>query len=125
MLSCSTVEQDFATYELGERTLPWRDETSFADFLEHSFPETVHHSLDKHHAHTGEVDVLAALRASNLLKKAGLRFKPTNNIRDHLRITEDGFVEIFHHLAFIKECLLFSRDASGPGPCNMAAIIAE
>lgn len=125
MINCSTASHDFATLELGGQSLPWRDDHSFVTFLEQSFPRSEHFSLNKYHTAAGDVDILAALTAPRLRKKAGLRFRPTNDLRDHLKVTHDGFVEIFHHLAFVKQCLLSTRDTLRASPRSTAEAVQQ
>jgi hypothetical protein len=40
--------------------------------------------------------------AYNMKRIAGIRVTPTNNLIDHLRMTDETTVEIFHHASFLK-----------------------
>jgi hypothetical protein len=64
--------------------------------------------------HLGESpDIKAALAARNLKKHAGLRFEPTDDLRNHLKLDRKrGVVEIYHHTAFLKEHLIATQSAS-------------
>jgi hypothetical protein len=46
-----------------------------------------------------------SLNACNLERMVGLRIVWTNNLADHLRLTEDDSrIDIFHHASFLKDC---------------------
>ena len=58
------------------------------------------------------MDVKAALMARKLKKRAGLRFRPTDDLRSHLQLDrKSGSVDIYHHTAFLKEHLRLTKDA--------------
>ena len=75
---------------------------TFAKFIASIFPKTDHPSID---------DIKDNLRATRLKKRAKLRFKPTNDLRNHLKLDRKrAVVEIFHHTAFLKEQLRLTKD---------------
>jgi hypothetical protein len=50
--------------------------------------------------------------ARKLKKHAGLSFRPTDDLRIHLKLNQrTGVVEIFHHTAFLKEHLKLTRES--------------
>ena len=57
-------------------------------------------------------DIKAALMAKKLKKRAGLSFRPTDDLRDHLQLDrKTGSVEIYHHTAFLKEHLRLTKES--------------
>lgn len=51
------------------------------------------------------------LRAVNLIKQARLKIKGTNELRNHLMLDhESGAFFVFHHIGFLRENLLSTRD---------------
>lgn len=62
-------------------------------------------------------DMKAALNANKLKRHAGLRFRPTDDLRSHLKLDRNaGTVSIYHHTAFLKEHLRLTKDQ----PCDLA-----
>jgi hypothetical protein len=102
MVNCSTLRQSSILLEHGSQQVPWRKDIPFSEFIASIFPKTDHPSIDH---------IKDNLRATKLKKRAGLRFEPTDDLRNHLRLDRKrAVVEIFHHTAFLKEHLRLTRD---------------
>lgn len=57
------------------------------------------------------LNMKASLTAKKLKKRAGLKFRPTDDLRSHLKLDrKNGVVEIYHHTAFLKEHLRLTKD---------------
>jgi hypothetical protein len=102
MVNCSTSRQSSVILEHGSQQVPWGKDVTFAEFITSIFPKTDHPSID---------DIKDNLRATRLKKRAGLRFEPTDDLRNHLKLDRKrAVVEIFHHTAFLKEQLRLTKD---------------
>jgi hypothetical protein len=102
MVNCSASRQSPALLEHGTHQAPWRSDVAFSQFISDAFPKMDHPSID---------DVKENLRAKKLKKHAGLRFQPTDDLRNHLKLDRRGaVVEIFHHTSFLKEHLRRTKD---------------
>jgi hypothetical protein len=102
MVNCSASHQSFALLEHGSRKVPWRGDVPFSEFITSIFPKTDHPSI----GHIKE-----NLRARKLKSRAGLKFEPTDVLRNHLKLDRKrAVVEIFHHTAFLKEQLRLTKD---------------
>jgi hypothetical protein len=109
MVNCSASRQSSALLEHGSQQVPWRGDVPFSEFITSIFPKTDHPSIDH---------IKGNLRATKLKKRAGLRFEPTDDLRNHLKLDRKrAVVEIFHHTAFLKENLRLTKDK----PRNMSA----
>jgi hypothetical protein len=110
MVNCSASRQSSALLEHGSHQAPWRSNITFSQFITDIFPKTDHPSIN---------DIKENLRARRLKKRAGLRFQPTDDLRNHLKLDRKGaVVEIFHHTAFLKEHLRRTKDE----PQNMSVL---
>ncbi len=108
MVNCSTSRQSSVLLEHGSQQVPWRGDIPFSEFITSIFPKTDHPSIDQ---------IKDNLRATKLRKRAGIRFEPTDDLRNHLKLDRKrAVVEIFHHTAFLKEHLRLTRDQ----PRNMS-----
>ena len=91
--------------------LRWKNDATFSQFVTSIFPITDHPSLNDGDT-TSSTDVKVALMARKLKKRAGLDFRPTDDLRSHLQLDrKSGSVEIYHHTAFLKEQLRLTKDA--------------
>jgi hypothetical protein len=102
MVNCSASRQSSSLLEHGSHQAPWRSDVAFSQFITDVFPKTDHPSI---------IDIKENLRAKKLKKRARLRFQPTDDLRNHLKLDRKGaVVEIFHHTAFLKEHLRRTKD---------------
>jgi hypothetical protein len=102
MVNVSASRRSSDLLEHGSHQSPWRNDVGFSQFLTDAFPKTDHPSI---------AQIKENLRAKKLKKTAGLRFQPTDDLRNHLRLDRKGaIVEIFHHTAFLKEHLRRTKD---------------
>lgn len=107
-VNCSAPRQSSALLEHGSQQVPWRSDIPFSEFITSIFPRTDHPSIDY---------IKENLRATKLKKRAGIRFEPTDDLRNHLKLDRKrAIVEIFHHTAFLKEQLRLTKDE----PRNMS-----
>lgn len=104
MVDCS-FEGQAVTLE----TMVWRNDQSVRELVSTAFPARDH--LDSNLHYDLMPDMKSALRASRLRKVARLSFHGTDDLRNHLRMDPStGIIEIYHHTAFLKECLDASKD---------------
>ncbi|RDA95713.1 hypothetical protein CP533_1149 [Ophiocordyceps camponoti-saundersi (nom. inval.)] len=110
MIDCSPLYQSSILLETGTFRVQWRDGVPFVQYLGHLFP--VHsHPIFSFADSNRFVDSLAELRAVNLMKHLDITFRPTHDIRNHLRLDRrQRVVEIYHHTSFIKEQLRATKD---------------
>ncbi|KAI9705799.1 MAG: hypothetical protein M1820_005047 [Bogoriella megaspora] len=100
MIPCSYETGSFVKMEQGTNPIPWSQSISFDQFMEKALP-TVSVALRLN------AQQKAALVAKKLKKKIGVHLRPTNDLREHLKLERGRRVTlyIFHHTAFLKEHL--------------------
>ena len=110
MVNCSAQGQSSGLLEHGAYPILWRSNVTFSQFISSIFPVTDHPGLNDNDPESS-MDIKTALTAEKLKKRAGLKFQPTNNFRNHLKLDrKNGVVEIYHHTAFLKEHLRLTKD---------------
>ncbi|KAL6716713.1 hypothetical protein ACLMJK_006281 [Lecanora helva] len=58
------------------------------------------------------MDIKPSLMARKLKKRIGMKVRPTNDLRSHLKIDRrTNTLEVFHHVAFLKEHLRLTKDS--------------
>jgi hypothetical protein len=98
-----------AQLESGVAGMPWLPGCAFVDSIQSrfkyvsrsalSFPESDHY-----------LEIKEALKGWKLQRRLGIRFRPTNDLSRHLKFhRKEGYLEIFHHAAFLKEHLRVMR----------------
>ncbi|KAI9763202.1 MAG: hypothetical protein M1839_006576 [Geoglossum umbratile] len=116
MIHCSAQRQSSSILEHGIYRTSWRSDVTFSQFITHLFPMTDHPSLNDDSERLSS-DMKRALTARKLIKRSGLKFRPTDDLRSHLKLDrKNDIVEIFHHTAFLKEHLRLTKDK----PRNMS-----
>ena len=106
MINCSTKYQGGGLIEQGAYEVPWRNDTPFSQFVSDAFPKA-----DKPSLAFNDVTIKTALMAGNLKKRLGMTFKPTHNLREHLKLDRrKNVLYIFHYTAFLKETLRLTKD---------------
>ncbi|OHE94330.1 hypothetical protein CORC01_10377 [Colletotrichum orchidophilum] len=104
MISCS-YERQTGNIE----SSIWKNDQSARDFVSATFSARGHPDLNE--PDESLPSIKSSLRATRLKKVAGLSLQGTDNLRNHLRMDrKTGVVELFHHTAFLKECLKASKD---------------
>ena len=112
MVNCSAQRQSSGLLEHGLSQAPWRSDVTFSQFIIDVFPMTDHPSLNDDDL-KGSMDLKAALTATKLKKRIGLKFQPTDDLRRHLKLDRKSkVVEIYHHTAFLKEHLRLTKDTA-------------
>ena len=110
MVNCSAERQSSGLLEHGAYQLTWNGEDTFTKFIQYAFPKTDNPTINSDDSKP-PLDMKSALMARNLKKQIGLRFRPTDDLRRHLRLDRmDNVVEIYHHTAFLKEHLRLTKD---------------
>jgi hypothetical protein len=114
MVNCAAQYEASGLLEHGTFQRRWQRDVTFSQFMNDAFLTTDHPSLND--ADTGAgLDMKSALMATKLKKQAGLKFRPTDDLRCHLRLNrKTGIVDIFHHTAFLKEHLRITKDKARP-----------
>jgi hypothetical protein len=116
MVNCSAQHQPSSVLEHGPSQVLWRDGVTFSQFISDIFPMTDHPGINDEDP-TSSLSIKLALTARKLKKRAGLRFRPTDDLRSHLKLDpKSHVVEIYHHTAFLKEHLRLTKDQ----PRNMS-----
>jgi hypothetical protein len=110
MVNCSAQHQSAGLLEDGTYQIPWRHDVTFTQFVTDIFPMTDHPSLNDDDE-VKQLDIKTVLTAKKLKKRAGLKFRPTDDLRNHLRFDrKTAVVELYHHTAFLKEHLRLTKD---------------
>jgi hypothetical protein len=111
MVNCSTeLNQVEALLEEGPRLVTWAKGDSLSKFIATTFPTTDHPTLNDPSQRAKSNALKLSLQARRLTKIAGLTFRPTDNLTDHLRLDpKEGTVEIFHHTRALKEFLIATQ----------------
>jgi hypothetical protein len=100
--------------ESGAQPTPWKDDMSWTQFLVTAFPLiNSNTSFPDNEVNTPFSRSHELVTARRLMKKAQLRFVPTDELRDHLKLNQvDGTVKLYHHTAFLKESLIASQKST-------------
>lgn len=110
MINCSAQHHSCDLLEHGANKVAWRSDTTFAQFIADVFPVTDHPGINDEDAKFS-LDTKKALMARKLKKVAGLKFRATDNLMNHLKLDQrTGVVELYHHTAFLKEHLRLTKD---------------
>ncbi|KAH8800302.1 hypothetical protein F5884DRAFT_686099 [Xylogone sp. PMI_703] len=112
MINCVAQNRSASILELGNLRAPWKDDIPFRQFITEMFPTTDHPGVNNSSEDEElGIDMKTSLTAKKLKKHAGLKFKPTDDMRSHLKLDrKKGIVEIYHHTAFLKEHLRLTKD---------------
>jgi hypothetical protein len=109
MVNCSSQRQSSNFLEHGYSRIRWNQDMTFGDFAAAKLPRTDNPSLNEDT--DGLSDMKPVLVAKSLQKRAGLKFVPTDDLSNHLKLdVRSGEVQVFHHTAFLKENLRVTRD---------------
>lgn len=104
MTNCSMQHQSLSLLEHGTYQV-WRSNVTFAQFIIDAFPTTDYPIINDDDFEPSR-DIKSALMARKLKKRIGLKIRPTDDLRSHLKLDRKNHaVEIFHHTAFLKEHL--------------------
>lgn len=110
MIKCSAQHQSPSLLEPGTYGVPWRSHVTFAQFIVDAFPTTDHPIINDDDFRSAR-DIKSALMARMLKKRIGLKIRPTDDLRSHLKLDRKNHsMEIFHHTAFLKEYLRLSMN---------------
>ena len=111
MVNCSDQRLSPGLLEHGAFQIRWPSDVTFSQFIANAFPATDHPSLNDEEGIAVGQGLKSALTANKLRKRARLTFRPTDDLRSHLRLDRKlHVVEIFHHTAFLKEHLRLTKD---------------
>ena len=108
MVDCSMEGQSSDEIESGSGPTFWSGDKTHHEFMEAAFPVNDHPRLREIRS-----KVKRQLNATQLKKVVGIEFEGTSDLKSHLKYDPDTRVlEIFHHMTFLREYLLATRDAS-------------
>ena len=111
MVSCLNHTPTLTLLEQGLQRRPWMQDVSLAQYLRDSFPTSTRPMLCGEDYETSQ-GVKGKLKATKLVKYLSVKFRPTDNLRNHLQYSpRTRVLLIFHHTAFLKENLKASRAA--------------
>jgi hypothetical protein len=109
MINCSGKPRSSSLLEHGAHHIRWRGDVTFSQFIEGVFPAIDHPGLNDYDIGSS-LDMRTALTANKLKKRAGLKFRPTDDLSNHLKFDRrTGVVDIYHHTAFLKEYLRLTK----------------
>lgn len=104
MVTCSGENQPGDLFDAGSEPAEWRNSDTLSQFIESAFPIRDHPTLNENDV--AGIDIKSQLKAVRLQNIAGLKFRGTDNLRDHLRMNQEtGVVELYHHTSVLKEHL--------------------
>lgn len=110
MDNCSAPDHSLSLLEHGTCQVPWRGDISLDDYIENILPLTDHPGLNDTETKM-YMDIKPSLMARKLKKRIGMKIRPTNDLRSHLKIDRrTNTLEVFHHVAFLKEHLRLTKD---------------
>jgi len=110
MVNCAIETQPGGLLESGVEPSLWRSNKSLADFFSTTFRIRDHPSLND--IDETFPDIKLEVTAKQLRKVAGLKFKGTDNLHNHLKLDhKNGIVEFYHHTSVLKENLMASKEA--------------
>jgi hypothetical protein len=112
MVTCSLEATPIDTLEAGLRPMPWKQDLSWTQFISSAFPTAEYAGLGTHDEGAATYrQINERVTARRLLKVARLRFVPTNELGNHLKLNQkEGTVELYHHTSFLKEILIASQN---------------
>ena len=110
MVNCCAERQSSGLLEHGAYQIPWRGDNTFCRFIQDIFPKTDDPTINADDSNP-PLDMKTALTARNLKKQIGLKIRPTDDIRRHLKLDRtEKIVDVYHHTAFLKEHLRLTKD---------------
>ncbi|KAH9897175.1 hypothetical protein F4778DRAFT_246748 [Xylariomycetidae sp. FL2044] len=125
MVDSSTLYQSADRLEKGTSRIGWADDVPFGKYFQELF-KTQSHPIWSSAYH--ESDLILArksdLRATKLKKHLKLTFRPTHDIRNHLRLDlRSNELEVFHFASYLKEELRATMGAvDSPQSLNNSSI---
>ena len=106
MMDCSTDGHSSDDAEIGLGPVIWHEDKTHHEFMNATFPIN-----DPSRLHEGISEKKRQLAATKLKKIAGIKLEGTPDLKNHLRLnSRTGIVQIFHHMTFLREHLLATRD---------------
>ncbi|KAI1423454.1 hypothetical protein F5Y12DRAFT_798300 [Xylaria sp. FL1777] len=107
MIDCSSLHYSPGRLEEGNSRPFWGDQVPFNKYLQDLFTTQSHPAWPSRY---GQNETLYArktqLRTTKLMKHLNLKFYPTHDIRDHLRLDlRHRELHVFHYDSFLKENL--------------------
>ncbi|KAK3356635.1 hypothetical protein B0T25DRAFT_537103 [Lasiosphaeria hispida] len=109
MVNCSTSYLSSDRLEKGNSRMHWKDGIAFDTYLRGLFP-TEEHPVFSYPDGEAFADAKGELLGRKLKKHLNLTFRPTHDIRNHLRLDRrDNVLEIYHYTSFVKEHLRLSK----------------
>ena len=110
MVNCSPWGQSTALLESGSHRTPWRSGIPFSQFVSDIFPTSDFPDLNDDETGLSH-NMRTSLLARKLKEVVGMEFRPTDDLRNHLKLDRrNNVVEIYHHTAFLKEHLRLTKD---------------
>ncbi|KAH7124629.1 hypothetical protein EDB81DRAFT_730894 [Dactylonectria macrodidyma] len=122
-ITCCLETRSLDTLETGLQPIPWKDDMSWTQFLSTTFPGPSYtQSGAEGCGDAASRRINDLITARRLIKVARLRFVPTDELKDHLKLNQqDGTIKLYRHTAFLKETLIASRtEARGHIPRVLA-----
>lgn len=116
MLNCGSQEFSSILLEDGCNRIVWRQGTTLAQYLQLVLPRREAFSPQRHLQQAFLDPSCPLVTAKELKRRAGTRFRGTDDITNHLRYDSiNNVLFVFHHATILKEHLrLSSRCGSNP-----------
>jgi hypothetical protein len=114
MVNCSIEDQSLDGLEIGSCPTTWSNDMTHQQFIEALFPVKDRLIL----AEKGELsDIRRQLNASQLRKTARLKFRGTDDLKNHLKLNlQTRVLQLYHHTTFLRENLRATRDTLQTSP---------
>lgn len=110
MINCAEQHHSSVLLEHSANKVAWRSDSTFAQFIAEVFPVTDHPGINDEDAKLS-LDMKKVLMARKLKKVAGLKFRATDDLKNHLKLDQrTGVIELYHYTAFLKEHLRLTKD---------------
>ncbi|KAI8674390.1 hypothetical protein NCS55_00763000 [Fusarium keratoplasticum] len=114
-VKCSADNQPSGLLELGTQPIQWHSDKSLVEFMAKAFPQGDTGNLHVRDGSGKIRDIKSTVTARRLEKDAGLRFRGTDDLRNHLKMdVKKGVVEVFHYTSVLKEHLTSSQKLLEP-----------
>ena len=104
----------------GQQPTLWLGGETFLEFAKSVFPRAGSVSSEVKTA----IEEHATMRAWNMQKRLGRRFKKTDSLAEHL-LFDDDYIYLFHHTSFLKAQLERFQDEESPLNCDMADCLSR
>lgn len=112
MIDCDSKK--YYSQGFGRESLPgatWENDQSFLDFVKQSFSVELRRSADRWESVKDALDEKKSLKAWKLVRRCGMKIRPTNNLLEHLQYEpKEKVLKVFHQVAFLRAALRRTKE---------------